>query len=238
LSVRVGTAGWQIPRTSADAFPAEGTTLQRYAARFLAVEINSSFYRPHRPATYARWAEATPPDFRFSAKLPRAITHDRKLAASADQIGPFLAEVRYLGDKLGPLAIQLPPSLAFDVGVARAFLAELRGRHDGDLVCEPRHASWFEPEAGALLAEFRVARVAADPARVPAAAAPGGWPGLRYWRLHGSPRMYWSPYGPERVWAVAAEVRAADTPAWVFFDNTGSGAAAADGLALQTLLGL
>jgi uncharacterized protein YecE (DUF72 family) len=71
---------------------------------------------------------------------------------------------------------------------------------------------------------------------VPEAAHPGGWPGLRYWRLHGSPRMYVTPYGPERIEALAAAVEAAAGPAWVMFDNTMSGAAAAAALALQARL--
>jgi uncharacterized protein YecE (DUF72 family) len=234
--ILVGTAGWQIPRTSADAFPTEGTTLQRYAARFPAVEINSSFYKPHQPKTYARWAESTPQDFRFALKAPKAVTHERRLVDCGELIEAFLFQISHLGEKLGPLVIQLPPSLAFDAAVAGAFVAMLRGRFDGDLVCEPRHASWFEAEAGALLADHRVARVAADPAKVPAAAEPGGWDGLSYWRLHGSPRMYWSAYGPERVGDLAARLPRSPQPAWVFFDNTTSGAAASDALLLQDML--
>jgi uncharacterized protein YecE (DUF72 family) len=237
VNVRVGTAGWQIPRTSADAFPSEGTTLQRYAARFAAVEINSSFHRPHRPQTYARWAETTPPQFRFALKLPKTVTHERRLVGCAEPLDRFLHEISHLDAKLGPLVVQLPPKLAFEAEVARRFFAELRERHQGDLVCEPRHPSWFEPDAERLLIEARVARVAADPARVPAASEPGGWPGLKYWRLHGSPDMYWSAYGLERLQPLAAELRALDAPGWVFFDNTTSGAAAADALLLRQQLG-
>lgn len=232
----IGTAGWQIPRTSADAFPIEGSTLARYAARFAGVEINSTFYRPHRPATFARWAEATPPGFRFAVKAPKALTHERRLTDPVEPLGRFLNEIGHLQHKLGPILVQLPPSLAFDADTARGFFGALRDRFDGDVACEPRHASWFEPEADALLAALRVARVAADPARVPLAALPGGWTGLRYWRLHGSPRMYVTPYGPERVEALASQIRAGDGPAWAMFDNTMSGAAAADALTLQALL--
>ncbi|OYX31025.1 MAG: hypothetical protein B7Y99_11080 [Caulobacterales bacterium 32-69-10] len=236
MTVIVGTAGWQIPRTSAEAFPVDGTTLQRYAARFGAVEINSSFHRPHQPKTYARWAQTTPPGFRFALKLPKTVTHERRLVDCAELVEAFLFQISQLGEKLGPLVIQLPPSLAFDAGVAGAFLAMLRARFDGDLACEPRHASWFEAEAAAVLSDQRVARVAADPALVPAAAEPGGWTGLSYWRLHGSPQMYWSAYGPERIGELAARLAAAPQPAWVFFDNTTSGAAAADALLLQERL--
>ncbi len=97
-----------------------------------------------------------------------------------------------LGRRMGPLVVQLPPSLVFEVRVARNFFALLRSMHGGAVVCEPRHASWFEGAADALLVRHRIGRVAADPAVVPAAARPAGWPGIVYHRLHGSPRKYWS----------------------------------------------
>src|SRR5205823_3326207 len=81
----------------------------------------------------------------------------------------FLAEAGALGDKLGPLLVQLPPSLAFDAATVKAFFSSLRTQFRGGVVCEPRHPSWFTPAAEALLAGNRVARAAADPAGVPAA---------------------------------------------------------------------
>jgi uncharacterized protein YecE (DUF72 family) len=75
----IGTAGWSIPAIHAHAFPGSGTHLERYGAVLNAVEINSSFYRPHRQKTYARWAASVPEDFRFSVKLPRTITHHQRL---------------------------------------------------------------------------------------------------------------------------------------------------------------
>jgi uncharacterized protein YecE (DUF72 family) len=147
--------------------------------------------------------------------------------------------VSALGDRLGPLLIQLPPSLAFEPEAAQPFLDDLRSRFDGDVVIEPRHASWFAPEVDGSLDERRIARVAADPARVPAAAEPGGWPGLVYYRLHGSPRMYYSAYPADVLDNMAARLKAsaeAGIPAWCMFDNTASGAAAADALALRARL--
>lgn len=235
-SPRIGTAGWAIPRAVAERFPAEGTGLQRYAARFRAAEINSTFYRSHRPATFARWREATPPGFRFAVKLPRTITHDAKLADAGGLLRGFLAEVSALGDKVGPLLVQLPPKAAFDPELAARFFADLRDAWDGLVACEPRHASWFAAEADALLAAHRVARVAADPAPDPAAASPGGWRGLAYWRLHGAPRMYYSAYDAPALERLAAAIAAQAGEAWCVFDNTASGAAAADALTLVELL--
>ena len=234
--IRLGTAGWATPRTSADRFPAEGSGLERYAARFNAAEINSTFYRSHRPATYDRWADTTPEDFRFSVKLPKTITHERRLADSGELLAVFLAEVGQLGPKLGPLLIQLPPSLAFDAAVTRPFLESLRSRFDGPVACEPRHPTWFEADAEGALTEHRIARVAADPARVPEAAEPGGWPGLVYVRLHGSPQMYWSSYEPAYLQALARRLRGSAAETWCVFDNTTSGAAAANALDLRALL--
>jgi uncharacterized protein YecE (DUF72 family) len=204
------------------------SALERYTREFDAVEVNSSFYRHHRESTWARWAASTPDDFRFAVKLPRAITHEAKLdvAGSRDVLDRFLGEVAQLGGKLGPLLVQLPPSLEFDAARATAFLDELRTRHDGDVVLEPRNASWFEEAADELLVHWRIARVAADPAKVPAAADPGGWRELAYARLHGSPRMYYSSYDAEaiRYTAQLLEQSGADR-AWCVFDNTASGAA-------------
>ncbi|WP_174273717.1 DUF72 domain-containing protein, partial [Sphingomonas bacterium] len=189
---RTGTAGWSIPAALADRFPADGSHLERYARRLNAVEINSSFYRPHRRATYARWAASVPPGFRFAVKLPKAISHERRLEDCAELLARFAEEVDGLGEKRGPLLLQLPPSFAFAPITAERFFVLAAGCLGGAMVCEPRHPSWFTAEADALLAGHRIARVAADPALVPAAADPGGWRGLTYRRLHGSPRIYWS----------------------------------------------
>jgi uncharacterized protein YecE (DUF72 family) len=233
-SIRVGSAGWSLPKEHAGSFPEEGTHLARYAARLPAVEINSSFYRSHRPATYARWAASVAADFRFAVKIPKEITHKRRLADAEEPLNQFLQEVQALGDKLGPLLVQLPPSLSFSAPVAESFFASLRERFDGGVVLEPRHATWFEPEAERLLEQFRVARVAADPPVVGTVTEPGGWDGLVYYRLHGSPKMYYSAYSEAYLETLAAKVskaaRSADV--WCIFDNTAGGAAAANAVDL------
>lgn len=233
---RIGTAGWAIPRAVAETFPAEGSALQRYAARFCCAEINSCFYRPHRAETYQRWAAAVPPEFRFAVKAPKAVTHEARLVGVHDGMARFLDETAALGARRGPVLVQLPPSLACEASIAGTFFEALRGLFEGPVALEPRHPSWFEPAVERLLIDHRIARVAADPVSHPAAAVPGGWEGLRYWRLHGSPRKYFSSYADGRLEVLAAAL--ADTPgeSWCIFDNTASGAAAADALALQRLL--
>ena len=233
---RIGTAGWTIPRTSAEHFPAEGSGLERYATVLPAAEINTTFYRSHRAAIFERWANATPPDFRFAVKAPKTVTHEKRLVETDDLLRAFIAEIAPLADKLGPVLIQLPPSLQFTDDAAR-FVGGWRELYEGPTVVEARHATWFTARAEATLVEARIARVAADPAVVPEAARPGGWTGLTYIRLHGSPRMYASPYSSEQIAAVASTLasRQPGTEGWCIFDNTMLGAAAANALELMAL---
>lgn len=238
MTVLIGTAAWALPRTVRDSFPPGSNNLARYAARFAAVEINSSFHRPHRPATYTRWAASVPAHFRFAVKLPKAISHEARLADCEAVLARFADEIGGLGEKRGPILVQLPPKLGFDAALVSRFLAQLRDVLGCAAVFEPRHPSWFAPEAEALLAEWQVARVAADPAPVPDAAHPGGWPKLAYFRLHGSPRTYWSSYDEAARNSWLARVRAvAAEESWVIFDNTAGGAATADALAFQNRAG-
>lgn len=235
--IRIGCAGWSLPRAVQDRFGPGDSHLARYATVFDATEINSSFHRPHKPALYEKWAAAVPADFRFSAKLPKAITHEKRLVDCEAQIGEFLGQAGALGDRLHCLLVQLPPSLAFDAAVAARFFDQLRAKWPGALACEPRHATWFTPEADALLHGQRVARVLADPVRH--SALPGGWPGLVYLRLHGSPRVYYSPYEEDVLQALARRMRQAEAEGaevWCIFDNTASGAAAGDALFTRTAL--
>lgn len=232
---RLGTAGWNIPKQHARAFPTNGTHLERYACRLPAVEINSSFYRAHKPATYVRWAASVAPDFEFAVKVPKLITHGHGLANAEGPLERFLAEVEALGDHLGPLLVQLPPSLRYDAVLLDGFFPHLRARFQGDVVCEPRHPSWFTDAVEASLADLRIARVAADPAVVPRAAAPGGWQGLTYRRLHGSPEMYRSGYPAGVLDTVALQMsdEARDgCRCWCIFDNTALGEATRNALDL------
>lgn len=238
--VVVGTAGWSIARSSADRFPEHGSSLERYAAVFAGTEINSSFHRSHRLDTWRRWRDSTPAAFRFAVKLPKTITHERKLRDIDAPLETFLAEAAELGDKLAVLLVQLPPKLAYEPALAARFFADLAARSTVPVALEPRHPSWFEGNVGARLSSLNVARVAADPAVCPAAAVPGGWGGLAYWRLHGSPAMYRSSYG-ERIDSLAAAIgdpAAAAEQRWCIFDNTASSAATGDALAFAERLNM
>lgn len=257
--IRVGTAGWTLPIGWQDRFPEGETHLHRYGRVFRAVEINRTFRKTPRPSTFARWADRVPDGFRFSVKVPREVTHDRRLEEAGEPLSQLLDTASRLGDRLGPLLVQLPPSLAFDPGVAERFLATLRELREGPDVLEARHDSWFVDAADALLARHRVARVAADPPRSEADGRPGGWEGLAYFRLHGRPRTYYSAYREDGdAWRREGgdddpgdgerpglddwldRAKAADGEAeevWVIFDNTARGEGTGDALATAERLG-
>jgi uncharacterized protein YecE (DUF72 family) len=234
-TVLVGSAGWALPRIARDRFPSEGSGLQRYAAKLPAVEVNSSFYRPHRPVTYARWADSVPAPFRFSVKVPKTITHAARLIDTGPLLDAFVAQVSSLGSRLGCLLLQLPPGLAFDSDVAGAFFVALRDRYAGSTALEPRHPTWFTSGAERLLVAHRISRVAADPAISPSAGEPGGWPDFVYYRLHGSPRVYFSPYDASYIERLAAKLQehaCAGKTTYCIFDNTALGEASLNALDL------
>ena len=233
--IRIGCAGWSILSRHRALFGTEGSHLARYASRFDAVEINSSFYRSHATATYARWAEQVPAAFRFSVKVPKAITHEAALRGCGPPLTRFAGEVAGLGRKLGGVLVQLPPSLVFDDSVVRPFFERLRENYDGPLACEPRHASWFTGSVDRALRELDVSRVAADPARVPRAALPGGDRHRIYLRLHGSPRTYYDAYASPVLERVARRLRRAPL-GWCIFDNTVLGHATGNAIELQRML--
>jgi uncharacterized protein YecE (DUF72 family) len=233
--LRVGTAGWSVPTRYADEVPRGGSHLERYARRLNCAEINTSFYRSHQRKTYERWAQSTPAGFRFSVKVPKAMTHEQRLADCGALLDRFAAEVTGLGNRLGVLLVQLPPKLVLEKRVAAGFFRALRKRIDVPVACEPRHASWFTPEIDDWLAERGIARVAADPAPVPSAGEPGGWNGLAYYRWHGSPRIYYSDYDAAALVALRKSLDSQikrRIPTWCILDNTASGAALGNALAL------
>jgi uncharacterized protein YecE (DUF72 family) len=234
--IYIGSAGWNIPRLHRERFAADGSQLQRYASRLNAAEINTSFYRPHAAATYQRWAAAVPATFRFAVKIPKLITHDRVLTRAREPLARFLDEIAGLGPKLGPLLVQFPPSFAFESRRVGRFFELLRRRHPGPVVCEPRHATWTSPAAVRAFEIFRIARVAADPPRAAMLEEPGGWPGIIYYRWHGSPRTYFSAYSDADIERLANAIQSRSVETWCIFDNTGSGSAAGNALDLTARL--
>lgn len=236
-AIYIGCAGWSLRREQFSSFPQEGSHLARYASRFNCVEINSSFYRSHRISTYQRWAAATPTEFLFSVKLPKQITHVKRLKDSRREIAQFAAEVGGLGPKLGAVLVQLPPSLTFEPEAFAPALEQVRDAVGCAVFLEPRHVSWFEEAVESFLIGFELGRVAADPAVAPS--QPLSVRETSYYRWHGSPRVYYSSYNQEELAALAkrlANDAVTSAALWCIFDNTAEGAATANALSMQKLI--
>lgn len=239
MSFHIGTAGWALRKPAPKEFAGDGSHLERYASRINAVEINSSFYRPHRRKTYERWGASTPSGFKFSVKVPKQITHEKRLIDCKAELESFLHEATGMGDKLGPLLVQLPPSLLWTEQVAHDFFAALRAAYSGVVVCEPRHASWFDDKPTRQLQDFAISRVAVDPSILAAAAFPGGDLATAYFRWHGSPHVYYSTYDASALGTLAAQlivVASASPEVWCIFDNTAENAAIHNALQLSQLV--
>jgi uncharacterized protein YecE (DUF72 family) len=264
-TVRLGVSGWTFAGGRGEFYPTglpHRLELDHASERLTSIEINGSFYSLQRPSSYASWRERTPPDFVFSVKGGRFITHLKRLRDVEAPLANFFASgVLALREKLGPVLWQLPEALAFDAEVLDDFLgrlprttteaATLAGRHDdrlaGDRVLATtdadrpiRHAlefrspSFATPQVTDLLRRHEVATVLADTA--------GRWPkveedtaGFRYVRLHGDAELYASGYSPEALDAWAGKVRgwaAAGQDVFVYFDNDVKGFAPHDAMSL------
>ncbi len=158
--LRIGCSGWGYEDWVGPFYPpktASSDFLRQYSKTFDVVEVDSSFYRPPSPATTAQWYRSTPPGFLFAAKLPKRITHDKKLAGVSEELGRYYHSIGELKEKAGPIVIQLPPSVKYDkhLEVVKAFLEELDSKFAHTI--EFRHASWFRDDVYRLLEQKQVA---------------------------------------------------------------------------------
>jgi len=228
----IGLAGWsEAVSKHRTYFPGSGSGLTRYAETFSMVEVNSSFYRAVRAETFASWSEQTPPGFRFSVKINRAVTHAARLSANA-KLELALEPMMSLGPKLAAVLIQLPPTLATDPERDAAFLERLRSLYSGMVAWEPRHPSWEAPEATRLLEEHGITPVRTT---IPEAGAAHAEPGT-YVRLHGTPRRYYSAYSTADLTSLSEWLRTVSSPSIVIFDNTASSAGVRNAIELSELL--
>jgi uncharacterized protein YecE (DUF72 family) len=264
---RVGISGWRYPPWRGVFYPTglrQRDELRFVAERMNSVEINGSFYSLQRPTSYQRWYAQTPPDFVFAVKGPRFVTHMKKLADVRTPVANFLASgVLALGQKLGPVLWQLPPTLGFDAARLSDFFAllprttkearALAREHDERLTdrdwlridadrpirhaVEVRHRSFDSPGFLDLLRAQDIAVVVADTA--------GKWPRIRartanfvYVRLHGEAELYVSGYTDESLDEWARWIEAQDCDAYVYFDNDVKVRAPFDAQALANRLGV
>jgi uncharacterized protein YecE (DUF72 family) len=203
--IRVGIAGWKYAPWRGTFYP-EGLVQRReleYASRALpCIEINSTFYGPQTPKTFANWFAETPDDFVFSLKAPKRITHEKRLHDVEEPIARFLdSGLLALQHKLGPILWQFPPNFQFNPDLFEAFLALLP--HETEAAdaaprklrhaVEIRHDSFVDPAFIAMLRRYGVALVVADTGK--------RWPEFEdvcsdfmYLRLHGASELYTSGY--------------------------------------------
>jgi len=237
----IGTSGWTHAEWKGLFYP---ETLKRsellpfYARHFKSAEISSSFEQAPKPGICRRWASRTPREFVFSLVAPRHITHLKRLEDVGKEWRELLDLAAPLGDKLGPLLLQCPPSLERDVDRIRRFVELAPDARDRGLAFEFRHESWFDPLTLDDLRKLGVAVVLAQserypmPPRVPTA-------GFLYLRFHGPGQMFASSYSTDelRPWARKIQVWLdRDLPVHAYFTNDFEGHAVANANTLRRLV--
>ena len=226
----IGTSGWQYASWRGRFYPQklrQADWLEHYAARFQTVEVNNAFYRLPEAATFAAWARRTPADFVVAVKASRYLTHVKRLADPAQPVGRFMERAVHLGPKLGPVLVQLPPTLAADLGrldgALRQFPAGVR------VAVEFRHPSWFTDETRALLGERGAALCLADsPRRQTPVWRTADWGYLRFHEGRASPHPCYGRKALDTWAARLADVWAVEEDVYVFFNNDPQGCAVRD----------
>ena len=236
--IRIGTSGWTYRHWQGRFYPQELSPrkwLEYYCQFFDTVELNSPFYRIPNRRTFESWRKRTPPDFLFSVKASRLITHVRKLRGAEEEIRWFFSEVEGLGEKLGPVLFQTPPSLKADLEALKAFRHSLP---PGRYAFEFRHPSWFRPEVYGVLEENGASLCIADSPRFPKERIAIGK--FLYLRLHGSQRLYASLYSRDELMQWADFIlRAMDSgieEVFCYFDNDYEAYAVRNALELKEIL--
>jgi uncharacterized protein YecE (DUF72 family) len=230
----VGTSGWQYQDWRGGLYPAklpQRLWLEHYAENFATVEVNNAFYRLPEKSTFEQWRERTPDDFVVAVKMSRYLTHVKRLKDPAEPVARFLDRAAGLRYKLGPVLLQLPPTLKGDPGLLEQTLAQFP-RHV-DVVVEPRHPTWFTDETREVLEKHRAVLCWADRKGRPL--APLWQTGdFGYIRLHEGRANPWPRYGKAALssWLERAGQFART---YVFFNNDPGGAAVADATALVAM---
>ncbi len=237
----IGTSGWSY-RWPEVLYPVELKSADRlpyYAEHFNATEINSSFYHFTMAKTVEKWLATTPDHFKFAPKLNQEITHKRKFTEAEAPLDKFMASYGLMGDRLGPVLVQIAASFRFHKPTAETFYRLLRDKYPQQpFALEARHVSWFTDESVELLRDYEITTVMASAGK--------RFPGtevtttdIAYLRLHGDERMYSSPYSNdklERYAYMAKEWLEDGKQVWIFFNNTIQGHAVTDGKKLRELI--
>jgi uncharacterized protein YecE (DUF72 family) len=236
--IRVGCSGWAYKHWRGLFYP-EGLPqkrwFERYAEEFDTVEINNSFYRLPPCETFARWRDQAPAGFCYAVKANRFLTQAKKLLDCEEPMERMMAAVRCLGDRLGPMLYQLPPTLKLNLERLESFLRLVPG--DVASVFEFRDPSWYVPEVYALLDRHGAGFCVHDMRGSATERIAVGK--LAYVRFHGATGKYWGRYSREAVesWAewVVGQAREGRS-AWCYFNNDIHGAAIEDARALKAAI--
>lgn len=242
--VRVGTSGFSYRHWKGVLYPHElrqSQWLEHYAGVFDTVELNVTFYRTPREEVFRSWRERTPPGFLFALKGTRLVTHLHRLRGCRDALDRFFERAALLGDKLGPLLWQLPPSLTRDDDLLARFLRELdSAAPTGTRLChafEFRHESWFTGTVYKLLAQDGATLCCAHSQTWPTELTMTcSW---CYLRFHGGRKLYGSSYEDTELRGWASTIQAlveADIPVFVYFNNDAKGYAVSNALTLRRCL--
>ncbi|MGW4365530.1 DUF72 domain-containing protein [Nocardia takedensis] len=233
----VGTSGWQYRDWRGVLYPpglAQRSWLEHYAERFATVEINNAFYRLPSPDTFAGWRERTPPDFRIAVKASRFLTHIKRLREPEEPVRRLLEHAGNLGAKLGPILLQLPPTLPADPDLLdrclRCFPREIR------VAVEPRHDTWWIPRVRAVLERHGASLCWADAGSRPVTPLwrTADW---GYLRLHHGRARPWPRYGSTalRSWVDRLRETWSTEDVFVYFNNDPGGAALRDAVTFARL---
>jgi uncharacterized protein YecE (DUF72 family) len=248
MTVRVGTSGWQYADWRDVLYPKgvpQRRWLEHYAGQFPTVENNGAFYRLPRPQTFTDWRERTPDGFVMAVKASRYLTHIRRLRDPAEPVGRLLAGLAGLGDRLGPVLLQLPPNLPADLASLDDCLAEFArqapqaGTGPVRVAVEFRHDSWWTAETEKLLAQHEAALCWADRRGRPQAPLwrTADW---GYLRFHEGAAQPWPRYGRQALQAWADRIARAwpeQADVFAYFNNDQHGAAVLDARAFTRLAG-
>ena len=240
--LRIGTSGWAYGDWRGRFYPGElkaAEYLAWYARRFDTTEINYSFYHLPQPKTFEKWRTQTPEGFVFAVKVSKIITHTRRLDGVSEPWRTFLDNASHLGARLGPLLLQFPPSFRCDRQRLEAFLEESRELTGTRLAFEFRHASWFVPEVGDMLARYGAARVIGQSSRYPCA-PPEPTATFVYLRFHGPRELFASRYSEEELQVWAERIRSwlkEGRTVYAYFNNEYSGYAIENAGMLANLAG-
>ena len=223
--IHIGTSGWSNSSWK-DFYPAKMKTaemLTYYSQRFDCTEINSTFYNTPRETTVQSWIDSVPKDFMFCPKVSKFLTHIKRLKEPETSMNKFMVAIAPLQGMLGPILLQLPPSLKFDPIQITSFYDHLRQQYsEFTFALEARHVSWYEPDSLKLMEEYGIANVISESGgRFPLSQAITAHD--IYIRFHGPKPLYGSPHSDEELMAYAALIKKwtkAGHDVWIFFNNT------------------